>query len=650
MTDRDSSFSKRRKRIRRCHGDEDSYIDEESSCCFKTHDAPAGNAVHASPPPSILASFQRCNFNLKWRRLYVLLVILLLDTSMTHIFGYPQSQGPPPPPSNLSSSTTTTTTTTANSQIGNNNSQSKQSTSQQQQPEAKSSLVQVYEHEHYSKATNSWHGGSESPPDPTSSSSSSHVHRWTSSSTNHGTNVKILPPPSELSAPKGYKYTGEWKIDVSSSTKDELGWEYYVSKGTGRRRRRWLRTVVEVMKDKDAIKEKAKEKEEEMKQVQLQQTPLSKRYPSTMSRPAFVGMSTRSTIMKSKKLMKIMTDSFNFKGFGLTANKSLLSKTTGLGWRIPLSANFDFWESRPFLPLCNCSFGLFYPIRVSCLINASLPVVLFQTAICVLLDWVAWIATMLYTILWQTIVVDLVGKVLLLNSIRAMGNLLALGPDLKENDSKNEDFDRDKSDESRQGDDEEESESGYKGDTNTQPSFSFLQRKYPPIPSGRSVTYSTSIIDRFGVNFGIHLSKARGLEIRCNWYHAYIPTVGYLNTKLDNIKHILTKKSKPSSKKMKNDMLAKLFGARTASLGVVWGGSTCLSESIHMQPPMYCSSVFALNGLYPAQTMRRLREIQTERRTRAKVGKKLDSRLKKRSESKLDGEYEEIIEVKVGAS
>ena len=63
-----------------------------------------------------------------------------------------------------------------------------------------------------------------------------------------------------------------------------------------------------------------------------------------------------------------------------------------------------------------------------------------------------------------------------------------------------------------------------------------------------------------------------------------------------------------------------------------------------------CSSVFALSGLYPAETMRRLREIQTERRTRAEVGKKLDSRLKKRSESKLDGEYEEIIEVKVGAS
>jgi len=63
-----------------------------------------------------------------------------------------------------------------------------------------------------------------------------------------------------------------------------------------------------------------------------------------------------------------------------------------------------------------------------------------------------------------------------------------------------------------------------------------------------------------------------------------------------------------------------------------------------------CSSVFALSGLYPAETMRRLHEIQTERRTRAEVGKKVDSHLKKRSESKLDGEYEEIIEVKVGAS
>jgi len=146
-----------------------------------------------------------------------------------------------------------------------------------------------------------------------------------------------------------------------------------------------------------------------------------------------------------------------------------------------------------------------------------------------------------------------------------------LGPDLNENgDVGDEDFDRDASDVSRQGDDGEERELGYKngykgGDM--KPSFSFLQRKCPPIPSRRVVTYSTGVVDLFGVNFGMHLSKARGLEIRCAWYHVYLPTIGFINNKLDSIKHILTKKSKPSNiKKMKKDMLAKLFEAKIASL------------------------------------------------------------------------------------
>ena len=161
------------------------------------------------------------------------------------------------------------------------------------------------------------------------------------------------------------------------------------------------------------------------------------------------------------------------------------------------------------------------------------------------------------------------------------------------------------------------------------------------------MVYSTAISDRLGVNFGMHLSKARGCEIRCGWYHVYLPTIGFLNTKFDDIKSILTKAS--TRPKQKQDLLSRFLGEKFASLGIVWGCSSFLSDSF--EPPMYsCSSIFALSGLYPGETLRKLREIQAKRITRAKVGKRFRSRLKKSAGSKLEEEYEEILEVKVGAS
>ena len=620
----------------------------------------------------------------------LLFMLMMLEALIPRVFCNPQSQGPPGSSNsnsnsatNLPSSTSSSSSTNSGSatNLGHDNSQSspltqKQSTTtsssqqqqQQQQPEAKSSLVQVYEHEHFSKTTDSWQGGrgTETNQDDSSTSASSAsqlVYRWTSSPTNHGNNVKILPPPSELSAPKGYAYIGEWKIHVSSSTKDELGWEYYVSKGVGKRRRRWLRTVVEVVKDKAKEKEMEKEIEKEIEKKQLlQQTPSRKRPPSAVS------WKTSAAILRFKKIIKGLTDSFNFKGFGVTTYKSLISNTVGIGWRIPLSANFDFWESRPFLPLCNCAWGLYYPVRFSFSINASMPVVLIQTALWVSLDYMAWMAMMIYSILWQTLLIDLVGKVVLVNSIKAMGRLLALGPDLIINDSDgnsngNGNGDRvsntddegaeregsevfhDRGGSMMQSDTEQEGKQGYMAQMKHL--FPSLQREYPSRPKRRRVAYSTAISDRLGVNVGMHLSKERGVEIRCAWYHVYLPTIEFLNSKVNDIKSMLTKAA--SRSKHKQNLLPRLLGEKFASLGIVWGCSSMLSESF--EQPMYsCSSIFSLSGLYPGETLRKLREMKVNGMTRVKLGKQFDSRLKKRAESKLDDEYEEILEVKVGAS
>lgn len=304
----------------------------------------------------------------------------------------------------------------------------------------KSSLVEVYEHEYYCKDTNMWLGGSNTNitaatdiSGTAGTSTTPKSTRWTNSAKTSGKNIKILPPPSELSAPKGYEYEGDWKIDVSGEgRKDDLGWEYYISvnqgQRVGRRRRRWLRTVVlEVV----AVQEE-KEKSESMKVKEKEIEPIKATSRPSTSKPIIMQTPTQ-------KLLKQMIDSFNFKGFGLTASKSLITKTVGLSWRMPLSANFNFFESRPFLPVFSSTLAVYFPLQISFLINASLPLELLQTAIWAGVDWGMWVCTMLYCIVLQTILWDLVGKMILWNSVKAFQKILALGP--IENDDTEEESD-----------------------------------------------------------------------------------------------------------------------------------------------------------------------------------------------------------------
>ena len=62
-------------------------------------------------------------------------------------------------------------------------------------------------------------------------------------------------------------------------------------------------------------------------------------------------------------------------------------------------------------------------------------------------------------------------------------------------------------------------------------SLAILGREYPAVPKRRKVIYNMGISDRLGANVGIHVSKARGVEVRWTSWHIYLPTVDFLGTK-----------------------------------------------------------------------------------------------------------------------
>ena len=140
-------------------------------------------------------------------------------------------------------------------------------------------------------------------------------------------------PPPTIDAPAGFKFEGDWKI-VTSTNRDSLGWEYsWTENQPATRRRLWLRTVVVIPK----------------------QAPTS--------------------------LVALVKDSWNFKGFGLSFYKSLLTaRSFGMSFRLPILNNIDWWERQPAFPSLSISVAGFFPDLVMFLISTSVNV-----------DFLAWV-------------------------------------------------------------------------------------------------------------------------------------------------------------------------------------------------------------------------------------------------------------------
>lgn len=168
--------------------------------------------------------------------------------------------------------------------------------------------------------------------------------RWTSE------RGQASPAPSEVSAPEGYDFDGDWKIVVSGS--DSMGWEYafnYLE--PPKRKRVWLRSVT-------------------LKAVPTPPVP-------AISKP---------TGNLARTLSRIR-DGYNFKGFNIYVYKSLLSmETLGVQLGMPLTMNFDLWDRNPGLPSVSTSVALFFPWTIATYLSASVHV-----------EWVRWVLkTILY--------------------------------------------------------------------------------------------------------------------------------------------------------------------------------------------------------------------------------------------------------------
>jgi len=187
-----------------------------------------------------------------------------------------------------------------------------------------------------------------------------HAERWTTSDGKNSSSPNLLTPP------KGQYFSSDWKIDVSGHSRDKLGWEYFHNR---RRRRRWLRPLspipppplVSTLDEEERARERRK-----------------------------VAAKARRGVQQRLSIMSILRDNYNFKGFGLSCYKSFIfPKSFGAMFRLPLTANLDMLERRPYLPSISSSAGFFYPWTLACFISVSLPVEVIRYAVLKLLFWLS---------------------------------------------------------------------------------------------------------------------------------------------------------------------------------------------------------------------------------------------------------------------
>lgn len=471
-------------------------------------------------------------------------------------------------------------------------------------------LVEVYEHEFYDLERKAWVGGSN--PNLT--------YRWTSSPTNLETNTKILPPPPQLMPPKGYDFTSEWKIDVtgSSSIRDELGWEYFIDKNdhkqsaaNGRRRRRWLRgvafnTYVEEVYPNSTVCNTTKARS-------IQYSPIDHPKPSRSEKKILVRNRAK------KKIFKELGDSFNFKGYGLSLNKSILDRQTcGIILRLPLTAHFDFFEMRPWLPLLTSTCSLHFPLKGTLSVNASLPVALLKYIALTFWDQAKFGFTVIWYLITKTIVIDILGVLILSNIAKALGfGTKKINEDEKiRYDARGEPI----------------------GKRSIVASLKIFQ-DYPQAPLKRNVKYSSKITDRLGVSLSWQFNDEKGPKVKLTWFHSYLPTIEHLGDLTQNMINPFVKEIKPAP--LDFSQLKKWLRQKVGSFGLIWGGFAS-------EPPFYfCSTTLSLSGFYyGGQSLKKLYTIPQKLlfSTDPVTNKKSSTRMTKVDKSKREKHFQDIIE------
>jgi hypothetical protein len=198
--------------------------------------------------------------------------------------------------------------------------------------------------------------------------------RWTDLETG-----EVAPSPTEYFDGE-YEWTSDWKI-VTSAHRDEFGWEYDYKQRRNQqqsglssapiRRRIWLRTHKE---EPPAL------------------SPSSSSTAGTGDRKRKGKRRRKGPV---KEALELITEDFNFKGFGVTVYKSLVFlKSAGIALRLPILTNFNWWESHPSLPSVASSVAYYTPGTFAIFLNASIRY-----------EWLQWVvhnacATFAYAGVW----------------------------------------------------------------------------------------------------------------------------------------------------------------------------------------------------------------------------------------------------------
>ena len=352
------------------------------------------------------------------------------------------------------------------------------------------------------------------------------------------------------------------------NTRDGFGWEYYVGKydGLGRRRRRWVRSLVRIRRRTSGSAYKSMENNKRV--VDAARKKSMNRSGSMSTSVSGRDAKKKNTAMNTRSRMRVLQDQYNFKGFGWSVNKSLLhARAFGTTFRLPLSANFDSYDRYFAAPYISASTYFGYPWVAAALLNASLPVEAVKWilgGVIWKLQWgIAVLSALTRGVVELSIWVFLWPWRLWMATFQLMGVFTSRRFIIKtqdEDDARKNDSARDRvatQSVNKSGDklnvsiethieiqDEGEIMSATtsaataavidspRGGASSIAPLSFFAKKHltmfgneiPTFHRTTSLAYSSTIQERIGVAVSWRVSRQRGCEYRCNFFFTCMPT------------------------------------------------------------------------------------------------------------------------------
>jgi len=319
-------------------------------------------------------------------------------------------------------------------------------------------ILEIYEKENYDAELSTWYGDE---------------NRWTTSS------GSASDPPTSLHPPPQFKFASNWKIDVTGKgKKDKDGWEYFLG---GKRRRRWLRNLTPITDissksiDSKLITNDRINEDRELS-LELNRSP-----------GAHQLIPQRIINIIPKSILTPLVNNFNFKGFGVSILKSVIFPTSFGGiLSLPLTSNFNFFETRPHIPRLSTSAGFFgsndnFTVVSFLSLSMSMEVVRF----CLLK-----IVKFFYLIYW------LIWKNMIMGSIHFLSSIFLLLSSSSPSKEK---------------------------EKNTKKHATISS-----ILSCPSIQHSFNYQERISCSFSWRVSIQRGYEFRISYSYLYLPTLDYL--------------------------------------------------------------------------------------------------------------------------